>query len=298
MKKFRGLLLAMLASATFGFIPLFSIPLLNRGIDLDSVCFYRFAFASFFMWLICKIKRVRLDYSWKELGAMAILSIFYAATSFFLTASYKYISSGTATTIHFFYPVVVALAMMLFFRERVSVWKLIAIAAGVAGVFFLSGGVSGEKISLTGLILVLVTVITYPAYLVGVNRNPVVMKMDGMKQTLLVLGYSAVIFFINVMVKGAHFTPLTTGEHWAYALCLAIIPTLVSDFALIYAIQLAGSTITAILGCMEPLVAVICGVIFFGEAFTANSLAGMILVFAAVFIIIIVCSREKQAEKA
>ena len=157
MKKFRGLLLAMLASATFGFIPLFSIPLLNRGIDLDSVCFYRFAFASFFMWLICKIKRVRLDYSWKELGAMAILSIFYAATSFFLTASYKYISSGTATTIHFFYPVVVALAMMLFFRERVSVWKLIAIAAGVAGVFFLSGGVSGEKISLTGLILVLVT---------------------------------------------------------------------------------------------------------------------------------------------
>ncbi|MBR6464922.1 MAG: DMT family transporter [Bacteroidales bacterium] len=298
MKKFRGLLLAMLASATFGFIPLFSIPLLNRGIDLDSVCFYRFAFASFFMWLICKIKRVKLDYRWKELGAMALLSIFYAATSFFLTASYKYISSGTATTIHFFYPVVVALAMMLFFREKVSIWKVIAIAAGVAGVFFLSGGVSGEKISLTGLILVLVTVITYPAYLVGVNRTPVVMKMDGMKQTLLVLGYSAIIFFINVMVKGAHFTPLTTGEHWIYALCLAIIPTLVSDFALIYAIQLAGSTITAILGCMEPLVAVICGVIFFGEAFTYNSLLGMILVFAAVFIIIIVCSREKRAEKS
>ena len=137
--------------------------------------------------------------------------------------------------------------------------------------------------------------ITYPAYLVGVNRTPVVMKMDGMKQTLLVLGYSAVIFFINVMVKGAHFTPLTTGEHWIYALCLAIIPTLISDFALIYAIQLAGSTITAILGCMEPLVAVICGVIFFGEAFTANSLVGMLLVFAAVFIII-VCSRPRKNE--
>ena len=139
----------------------------------------------------------------------------------------------------------------------------------------------------------LVTVITYPTYIVGVNRTPVVMKMNGMKQTFLVLFFSAVIFFINVLVKGAHFTPLTTGEHWFYALCLAIIPTLVSDFALIYAIQLAGSTITAILGCMEPLVAVICGVIFFGEAFTSNSLIGMLLVFAAVFIIIIVGRREK-----
>lgn len=283
----------MLASATFGFIPLFSIPLLKSGMELDSVCFYRFALASFFMWIICKVKGVSLRCSGKEILAMGLLSIFYAATSFFLTASYKYISSGTATTIHFFYPVVVALAMILLFGEKVSIWKIIAIVAGIAGVFFLSGGITGEKISLTGLILVLVTVITYPTYVVGVNQTPVVMRMNGMKQTFLVLFFSAIIFFVNVLVKGAHFSPLSTSYQWEYAIALAIIPTLVSDFALIYAIQMAGSTITAILGCMEPLVAVICGVIFFGETFTANSLAGMLLVFAAVFIIIL-CSRPRK----
>lgn len=283
----------MLASATFGFIPLFSIPLLKSGMELDSVCFYRFALASFFMWIICKVKGVSLKCSGKEILAMGLLSIFYAATSFFLTASYKYISSGTATTIHFFYPVVVALAMILLFGEKVSIWKIIAIVSGIAGVFFLSGGITGEKISLTGLILVLVTVITYPTYVVGVNQTPVVMRMNGMKQTFLVLFFSAIIFFVNVLVKGAHFSPLSTSYQWEYAIALAIIPTLVSDFALIYAIQMAGSTITAILGCMEPLVAVICGVIFFGETFTANSLAGMLLVFAAVFIIIL-CSRPRK----
>ncbi|MBR6971339.1 MAG: DMT family transporter [Bacteroidales bacterium] len=293
MRKFRGLLLAMLASATFGFIPLFSIPLLKSGMELDSVCFYRFALASFFMWIICKVKGVSLKCSGKEILAMGLLSIFYAATSFFLTASYKYISSGTATTIHFFYPVVVALAMILLFGEKVSIWKIIAIVAGIAGVFFLSGGITGEKISLTGLILVLVTVITYPTYVVGVNQTPVVMRMNGMKQTFLVLFFSAIIFFVNVLVKGAHFSPLSTSYQWEYAIALAIIPTLVSDFALIYAIQMAGSTITAILGCMEPLVAVICGVIFFEETFTANSLTGMLLVFAAVFIIIL-CSRPRK----
>lgn len=283
----------MLASATFGFIPLFSIPLLKSGMELDSVCFYRFALASFFMWIICKVKGVSLKCSGKEILAMGLLSIFYAATSFFLTASYKYISSGTATTIHFFYPVVVALAMILLFGEKVSIWKIIAIVAGIAGVFFLSGGITGEKISLTGLILVLVTVITYPTYVVGVNQTPVVMRMNGMKQTFLVLFFSAIIFFVNVLVKGAHFSPLSTSYQWEYAIALAIIPTLVSDFALIYAIQMAGSTITAILGCMEPLVAVICGVIFFEETFTANSLTGMLLVFAAVFIIIL-CSRPRK----
>ena len=296
MRKFKGLLLAMLASATFGFIPLFSIPLLRGGVELDSVCFYRFALASFFMWIICKVKKVSLRCSGREIAAMGILSIFYAATSFFLTASYRYISSGTATTIHFFYPVVVALAMILLFGEKVSFWKVIAIMAGIAGVFFLSGGASGEKVSLTGLILVLVTVITYPTYIVGVNRTPVVMKMNGMKQTFLVLFFSAVIFLVNVLVKGAHFSPLTSASQWGYAIALAVIPTLVSDFALIYAIQMAGSTITAILGCMEPLVAVLNGIVFFGEKFTSNSLVGMLLVFAAVFIIIL-CSRPRKTEE-
>jgi len=299
MKKFKGLLLAMLASATFGFIPLFSIPLLNSGIALDSVCFYRFLFASFFMWIICKVKHVSLKMNWKETYTMFLLSIFYAATSIFLTASYKYMASGTATTIHFFYPVVVAGVMMLFFHEKFSWGKAIAIISGVFGVFFLSGGFSGRHVSIIGFLLVLVTIITYPTYIVGVNNSPVIMKMNGMKMTFYVLFFSAFLFFCNVLIKdGGHFTPLATGGQWANALALSIIPTLVSDFALIYAVQMVGSTVTAILGCMEPLVAVINGLIFFSEKFSYSEGIGMTLVFTAVFIIILNQKpKERQSDK-
>ncbi len=293
MKKFLGIILALISSATFGFIPLFSIPLLKSGIELDSVCFYRFAFASFFMFLICKIRKVSLKMTRKEICTMAVLSIFYAATSFFLTASYRFISSGTATTIHFFYPVVVASAMMLFFKEKASFLKAGAICLGIAGVFFLSGSGGGQEVSVKGLLLVLVTIITYPTYIVGVNRSPETMKMNGMKMTFYVLFFSAIILLANVLVKGAHFSPLTEGSQWANAICLAIIPTLVSDFALIYAVQMVGSTVTAILGCMEPLVAVVNGIIFFKEKFSASEGIGMLLVFAAVFIIILQQNKEK-----
>src|SRR5574344_2511132 len=88
------------------------------------------------------------------------------------------------------------------------------------------------------------------------------MKINGMKMTFYVLFFSAFLFFCNVLINdGGHFTPLATGGQWANALALSIIPTLVSDFALIYAVQMVGSTVTAILGCMEPLVAVINGLI-------------------------------------
>ena len=49
--------MAILSSATFGLIPLFSIPLMENAdksleIDLDSVCFYRFLFSALLMGVI------------------------------------------------------------------------------------------------------------------------------------------------------------------------------------------------------------------------------------------------------
>lgn len=49
-------------------------------------------------------------------------------------------ASGVATTIHFMYPVLTTLIMMLFFKEKKSGWRIAAIASAVAGVYFLSGG--------------------------------------------------------------------------------------------------------------------------------------------------------------
>ena len=46
MKQFKGILLAMISSATFGMIPLFALPVIRGGMGVDSVMFYRFALSS------------------------------------------------------------------------------------------------------------------------------------------------------------------------------------------------------------------------------------------------------------
>jgi drug/metabolite transporter (DMT)-like permease len=55
----------------------------------------------------------------------------------------------------------------------------------------------------------------------------------------------------------------------------------------VYAIQIIGSTTTAILGCMEPLTAVLVGISVFGERLNTNQGIGMVLVFIAVYLVII-----------
>ena len=57
-----------------------------------------------------------------------------------------------------------------------------------------------------------------------------------------------------------------------------------------------GSTITAILGCMEPLTAVILGILFLGESLHTSHVIGIAMVFVAVYLIIMAKQRIKTEQ--
>lgn len=42
----KGFAYGILTSATFGLIPLFTLPLMAKGMQFDSILFYRFLFAA------------------------------------------------------------------------------------------------------------------------------------------------------------------------------------------------------------------------------------------------------------
>lgn len=315
MRNLRGLIMAILSSATFGLIPLFSIPLMENTdksleIDLDNVCFYRFLFSALLMGLIVfisfarkykregigKIMHEAFALSGKQLGYLMLISVFYASTSIFLTASYTIgeIPSGIATTMHFLYPVFVTAVMILFIGEQLTAGKVVSVLLAFGGVFFLSGASLSGDFSLNplGLLFVLITIFTYGSYIIGVNNIKAIAGMNGMKLTFYVLAFSCLLFCCNILVKGGEFAPLVTFNQWWNILALAFVPTLISDLTLVYAIQIIGSTITAILGCMEPLTAVLVGIAVFGEKLNSNQITGMVLVFLAVNLVIL--SQKKK----
>ncbi len=311
MRSIRGLIMAILSSATFGLIPLFSIPLMENEntalqLNLDNVCFYRFLFSAMLMGLIVFVsfaRKSKENFSFrkvaaeafaltpKQMGLMLLISVFYASTSIFLTASYTVgeIPSGIATTMHFLYPVFVTAMMILFFGEKFTTLKALSVALAFGGVFFLSGASLNQGFSLNplGLLFVLITIFTYGSYIIGVNNLKPIASMNGMKLTFYVLAFSCLLFCGNIIVKGGSFQPLVTFHQWWNILALAFIPTLISDLTLVYAIQIIGSTTTAILGCMEPLTAVLVGISVFGERLNLNQGVGMVLVFIAVYLVII-----------
>ena len=74
---------------------------------------------------------------------------------------------------------------------------------------------------------------------------------------------------------------------WRDLIMLALVCTVLSDYTLILAIKRIGSTRTSILGSMEPLTAVVVGVVYFGERIDTTSVIGLLLVICAVVVVIV-----------
>lgn len=290
MNQLKGLLYGIVSSATFGLIPLFALPALQAGVGLDSVLFYRFGLSALALgiWLLVRQRDLRI--SMKEFGVLFGLGLFYALTALLLTTAYLYIPSGVATTVHFLYPVVVTAILILFFKDRVSLSVIGASVLAITGVYLLSRNEGSGAVNVKGLLLAMVTVVTYALYIVGVNKS-CVHRMEGLKMTFYVLLSCTIVFILNLLVKGKMPDAMPDVQTGIYLVLLALIPTLVSDFTLILSVQHVGSTTTAVLGCMEPLTAVGMGVLFLHENFGFVQVCGMLVIFAAVSIVILANSR-------
>ena len=122
MNKLNGFLYGLLSSASFGLIPLFTIPAMREGMNFESILFYRFLFACLALGCILLLDKQSFHIKRKEIPSLMLLAFLYLMSAVFLFWGYKFMASGVATTIHFMYPVLTTLIMMIFFRERKSTW--------------------------------------------------------------------------------------------------------------------------------------------------------------------------------
>ncbi len=286
-EKFKGYLCGTVSSASYGLIPLFAIPLMRRGMDIDSILSYRFMTASVVMAIMLLVRGVSLKVTAKELAVLALLGIMFSGSSQFLFLGYNYLSVGVASTILYIYPAFVALILYLFFKEKIPWITQLSILLAFLGValLYLGDGVTGT-LNLFGIVLILLSALSYGLYLIGVNKS-LVKDMNGTKLTLYAMMFSAVVFTSKAFITDGGLQPFPDLVSIVELLCLAVVPTAVSGITMVYSVQYVGSTATAILGAMEPVTALLVGIFAFSERFTINLAVGIVLIIVAVTLIVL-----------
>ena len=285
MKRISGFINGIISSASFGMIPLFAIPVLQSGMEFMSVLLYRFTFATILLAFVLLVKRESFLIKKSDFFPLVLLAIFYIVSSVFLLWGYTFMSSGIATTIHFMYPVITTLIMMFFFRERKSVWRMVAVCMAIVGVFFLSYTGDQAAFNWLGVFIVLISSLGYALYLVALGqfRN---IQVRGIKLTFYVFFLSTLMLWMGMSCTDL-IQPMGDSKVLVNLLLLAFIPTVVSNLTLVQSIKKIGSTLTSVLGAMEPVTAVMLGILVFSEPFTFSIGLGILLIITAVIIIIV-----------
>lgn len=283
-EKAKGYMLAAIAAATYGMNPLFALPLYKAGMDPDSVLFFRYLFAIPILGIMIKARGRNFKIKQKEILPLIVLGLLVSLSSLTLFQSYNYMEAGIASTLLFVYPIMVALIMACFFKEKITLLTVLCILMALGGIGLLFRSGDGSTLSLTGILLVMTSALSYSIYIVGVNR-PILKDVATLKITFYVLLFGLSLFLVRVGFGSSLVMP-DKWYLWFNLLALAVFPTAISFLCTTSAIQYIGSTPTAILGALEPVTAIFFGVMVFGESLTLRIILGIILIILAVTLII------------
>ena len=287
--KLNGIFYASVSSASYGFSPLFSLGLLAAGLSDFDVLSYRWLIAGIVLMIyaLCKKKSLRLN-SFDEVWKVVLLSALRAITSVTLLIGYANISSGIASTINFMYPVIVTICMMLFFGEKRSLADIAAIGVSIFGVYLLASGdsiiVEGGNTRL-GLICSLISAFSFAAYYI-VMKQVRADKIEVVKFTTWIMMLSALYFIVCAFIFEGRITLVKDFGSWLNILGLGLWATMVSNITGVKAIRRIGPTHTSILGALQPVTAVILGVLFLGEHLYLRSCIGITLILMAVSVVV------------
>ena len=282
--RVKGLLSAMLSAACYGCSPVLALGLYALNFDAANALFYRYFIAALMMLPILALKKETLTISMADLKALAFPGIFFALSTLTYFVSFNYMNAGISATILFLYPIFTALIMVFAYHEKISWFMILAMILSLAGVILLHHAEVGG-LSLIGTLLAIASALTYALYIVGINRTHLLISNE--KLTFYLILFSIAITGIYMLCSPTSAIAIPDEPLEYLFLCLlALVPTIISLELLNVAIAGIGTTLTAILGALEPLTAVALSVLFFDEDISFNLAMGIGLIVGGVLIVI------------
>ena len=284
--KHKGIICGILAAVCYGTNPFGALPLYEEGGNTSSVLFYRFSMAVLMLAVMLIVQRKSFSVKKGELKTLASLGALFAVSSITYYQSFRFMDAGIASTILFVYPVMVAVIMAAFFKESVTLSTVSAIILALMGIGLLYRGGEGATLSTMGIILVMLSSLSYAVYIVVVNQSSI--RMSSLKLTFYVLLICMMcLLAYSFTSPDLHLQLPPSPRAWFYACWLGLVPTILSLVLMTIAVHEVGATPTAIMGALEPLTAVAIGVLLFGESLTPRLMIGIVLILLAVMVIVL-----------
>lgn len=276
-----GILLVVLASLLLGSYPSIQEYVMTTGASPLGMVIVCNSVAGLSAFIVGIIKKENFKVNIKELKALVLTGILgLFMTDYLLNVAYTMIPVGFTTMIHFFYPALVTMIMVVLFRENFTWKKLGAIVISIIGLALISGGdFSGNKI---GIVIALMTAFTYAFYMIAND------KTSARNVPLMVRSFYLNVFVVltaiitNLVTKKAVLpvgaVNIGLSAMVGVMLCLAIV-------MLNAGISRLGAGKASFINMLEPITSLVVSTIVFKYTISLMAILGALLIIGSLILV-------------
>ena len=286
-KRLIGSLLIIIAGCFWGSMGIFVRRLGTYGFDSIQIVSIRVTLAALIFALILLVKdRSGFKITLKDIPLF--LGLGFGSILFFTICYFTAItmmSLSTAAILLYTSPIWIMLMSVIFFKEKLTKKKLIALVIAFAGCVLVSG-ISGEGISPLGLFIGLGSGIGYGLY--SILGTIALRKYSPYTVTTYTFIFAAVgsWFICRPSEMLSKFSDASDfGFLMLFCGLTALITAVIPFLAYTLGLRNVEASKAGIIATIEPMVATLIGIVVFSEPLTLFSGIGMILILAAVIIL-------------
>jgi len=222
-----------------------------------------------------------------EVAIVGIVGNGLTALAIFL--AYERISTSLTTTLHFFYPVTIAVAAGILGRERFSARKAAALVFAIAGTAIVLSP-DGESLDFWGVALALGSAFSYTVYVVGIGSRRLA-SLDRLILVFWICLFAAFAHFVNAIATGT-FSARPDLIGILALIAMALFSTVFSIVAFTEGVRRIGPTTAAILSTLEPIVTAFMGITVLGEHFSSSFVIGAALIIVSAIVVVLPSDRD------
>jgi len=274
----RGVSLLFVAAVCFGTLGVFGDFALSIGLPLGTLLSFRFGIAAVFVWLALAARGRTVVLRRKRALAAFCLGWLYASMTVLYFVSLEWLTVGVASLVLYTYPVPVFLISSVALDEPITRRKLLALVVVLLGVSLIVGADTAGATPV-GVALAAAGAVAFAVYTTGSRA------LSGTVGSATQAAYNFVGATVCLLVYGTTIGRLSLPANpleWSVVLGISTLGTVLPIGLLVMGLNRVTASRASIVGTVEPLTAVVLGIVLLDEHLTIPVVVGGALVLGGV----------------
>lgn len=287
--KNQGMIFAGMSAVLYGLSAVITKIITVTGISIPTLIFCRgfFGMVILFLWNITQ--KNSLHISRTDLKKIVILCIAgSSSTLLLLNITYLYLPVGSATTIHFLYPIIVTVAGAVIVKEKPARSTVFILIVCTLGLSFLFESINPSQYP--GILFAALSSFTWSFHMLYLEHSKLASQI---RPSVLAFYQNVVLAAVGLFAGGFvrhtfSFVPVLLP----YIILLAVINSALATILLQKGIALAGVSLSAILSVFEPVSSILFGFLLLREGLSVKQLIACLIILAAITVNILINAKN------